>query len=810
MLLNYFIKKLINLKTLMKKITQVFILSLVAFCAFGQENFNLELVAQVENGETGNDVWGYVDTSGVEYAIMGTRTRTKIWSLEDPSNPIERASIPGPAGTWRDIKSFEDHIYVTSDQGAEGLLIIDMSMAPDSITFEYWNPEIEIDGFSETMDKCHNLYIDDGYCYLAGCDVGEGGIIILDLKKDKKLPEIVNVLDSRYSHDVYVQDNKMYTSDIFQGRFNVYDVTDKTDLILLGGAETSRRFTHNAWLSDDGNFLFTTDERPNAWVDAFDISDLNDIQFLDRYQPIETEGTGVIPHNTHYHQGFLVTSWYTDGLVIVDANKPDNLVKVAAYDTELEIPSGFEGCWGAYPFLPSGLILAGDMNHGLFIFRPKRQDGEEGYQRACYLEGMVTDKITGQAVRNATVRILSDNPNEANTELTGGYKTGQVTPGEFMVEFTHPNYNTLTTTATLINGEVTILNVEMENSLLEGTVTDIDGNPLENAGVVIENLSENIRIEATTDENGNWAIGAREDLDYGVYAAQWGFKGASQNINFVNGTTVELMLEEGYEDDFFTDLGWTVSGDASSGEWEIARPNFIFGSGQTTQTSSDIEGDIGSTYYVTGANGGSQGANDIDDGATVLTSQPMDFTGFERIDFSYYLWFVNVGGDSAPNDFVTVSVTNGIETIELTRIDQNGTDWSPLIETFLDNTQMEFNSEMRIIVRAEDVGPGHVVEAGFDSFKAVGFMPTSIIDYTVLGLSVFPNPASEYITLRSDNAWQGEKIITIIDNMGRVMLQNDLTDPEMKIDISQLNSGIYTIQVIGSTRVSETIKFSKL
>ena len=82
----------------------------------------------------------------------------------------------------------------------------------------------------------------------------------------------------------------------FYGLFNVYDVSDKTNPILLNGAETSRRFTHNAWLSDNGKVVFTTDERGNAPVAAYDISDLSDIKFLDEFRPAASIGRGLIPH----------------------------------------------------------------------------------------------------------------------------------------------------------------------------------------------------------------------------------------------------------------------------------------------------------------------------------------------------------------------------------------------------------------------------------------------------------------------------------------------------------------------------------
>lgn len=45
----------------------------LGFTAFSQPNLNLELLANVQVGEAGNDIWGYVDDNGTEYAIMGDR-----------------------------------------------------------------------------------------------------------------------------------------------------------------------------------------------------------------------------------------------------------------------------------------------------------------------------------------------------------------------------------------------------------------------------------------------------------------------------------------------------------------------------------------------------------------------------------------------------------------------------------------------------------------------------------------------------------------------------------------------------------------
>jgi len=796
----------------MKKFTQVILLCLLSIGIFGQENFNLELISNVPNGEEGNDIWGYVDAQGTEYAIMGTFTKTRIWSLEDPANPIERAAIPGPAGVWRDIKSYEDHLYVTSDQGEEGLLIIDMSMAPDSISHTYWKPNLDINGVEQTLGKCHNLYIDttDGYCYLAGCNVGEEGVLILDLKQDKKEPVLAGIMNNNYTHDVYVRDNKMYTSDIFLGSFNVYDVTRKDSLVYLGGALTSRRFAHNAWLSDDGNYLFTTDERANAWVDAFDVSDLNDIQFLDRYRPLETEGTNVIPHNTHYYRGFLVTSWYTDGLVVVDAHKPDNLIKVAAYDTELEFTEDFEGCWGAYPYLPSGLVLASDINHGLFVFQPRTQSGEAGYQRACYLEGRVTDAKSGLAIPNANIEIISNDPNIANTDLAGNYKTGQVTAGEFSVEFSHPLYNSKILTAVIESGEVTILNAELENSELSGVVLDEGGNPIEGAEVLVENLGEQVTERRVTNAEGRWSVNIKENITYIVYAAKWGYKGNSESILFEPGETVELTLERGYEDDFFANLGWVVSSTASSGIWEIAIPPEVSGSGQITQTPMDILDDLGFSYYITGAGAGSQGADDIDNGFTTITSPTMDFTDMDQIEFNYYIRFVNVSGQSEPNDFMTVSLTNGQDTLELTRQDENQRFWSAKYEVLVDSSEIAFNDQMQVIVFAIDQSPGNVVEVGFDAFEAKGIKVTSTNEIVNTGLRAYPNPTHNLITLSCNEVWDGNNKIIVVDNVGRTVHQSRMSGKSKTLNVQHLPAGLYAIQIVGNQKRSETIRFSKL
>ena len=63
-------------------------------------------------------------------------------------------------------------------------------------------------------------------------------------------------------------------------------------------------------------------------------------------------------------------SFYFDGLYMFDCSNPANPTLVGYYDTSTELhQSGvYRGCWGGYPFLPSGNILASDMQTGLWVF----------------------------------------------------------------------------------------------------------------------------------------------------------------------------------------------------------------------------------------------------------------------------------------------------------------------------------------------------------------------------------------------------------------------------------------------------------
>ncbi len=788
-------------------------LSIISVCIQAQPDpnpINTTLLAHIElpGGEDGNDVWGYTDENGLEYAIMGGASHTYIWSLEDYENPIQRAAIEGTTTIWRDMKVWEDHIYVTADNtqqnnNFDGLLIIDMSEAPDNITFEFERETYNVGQGNEQLGSCHNIYIDeDGYAYLAGCNLGEGGVIILDLA-DKDNPAYVGATNDRYSHDVYVKDSIMYTSDVFNGIFSMYDIRDRSNPEFINGAATSFDFTHNAWLSDDGNYLFTTDERANAYVDAFDISDPQDIQKIDSYRPLDTEGRGVIPHNTHYLNGYLVTSWYTDGLKVIDANKPDNLVEVAKYDTWSGQDGDFFGCWGAYPFFPSGKMLASDINSGLYVL-------DIEFIRASYLEGKITNAATGLPIVNSTITILESALNRKTSNPAGNYKTGQAEQGTFPVRIEHPNYEIAMAMATLVSGEVTILDVELNQSILNVNVVDVNGSPIEDAKVYISSDTNNLMNEVSTDASGNATLGVRANETYIFQSAKWGYQGTELVDYFFDGGTdvVTLTLTEGYEDDFFANLGWNIDGDASAGVWFRGIPNATTVSGQTINPGNDSSDDIGEFAFVTGnAPGVTWTQDDIDNGFTTIQSPDMNWTNASIYTITFDSWFYIGGNPNTPlDDSLFVFIGNGTDEILIHTETERSPEWTP--QSFnINETDITFTENMYMRVRASDEREGNIVEAGIDKFKAI----TDIVENTIeidpnWIFTAAPNPFEDQLIIEAIDNEESQLIIT--DLLGRVLINQRYTSSE-SINTKAWNSGMYLVQLRSEDRYSSVTKVIK-
>ncbi|MGB0882765.1 MAG: choice-of-anchor B family protein [Vicingaceae bacterium] len=453
---------------------------------------NLSLVGQLTYGGTElSDIWGHVDATGKEYAIVGKYNGTSIVDVSTPSNPVEVFVSNGANSIWRDLKVWNNHAYIVNETSG-GLKIIDMSSLPSAITAA---DVYQYGGTSYPFNSAHDLYIDEnGFAYIMGADNGVGGAIILDLNNNPKVPVEVGRYNDFYLHDGMVRNDTLWGGAVNDGFFTVIDVTNKANPVTMATHNTPSNFTHNCWISDDGHTLYTTDEKPNAYIASYDVSDLNNIQELDRIQ--SSPGKNVIPHNTFVYGDYLVTSYYRDGVTIHDVSNPSVMVEVGNYDTSpLYVGDGFNGAWGVYPYLPSGVLIVSDIENGLFILNPT-------YSPATFIKGKVTDLATGLPVDGVDVGFVFAQ-DSTNTNVLGNYQIGLPNTGNYNLTFTKPGYqNEVVANVFASGGNTVVVDVVMNPypvAVKEKVVTqNVSIYPLPFKGLLtieIENTAEKLSVE---------------------------------------------------------------------------------------------------------------------------------------------------------------------------------------------------------------------------------------------------------------------------------------------------------------------------
>ncbi|MCH2149119.1 MAG: hypothetical protein MK095_06760 [Phycisphaerales bacterium] len=172
-------------------------------------------------------------------------------------------------------------------------------------------------------------------------------------------------------------------------------------------------------------------------------------------------------------------------------------------------------------------------------------------------------------------------------------------------------------------------------------------------------------------------------------------------------TTVDVVID----DDGETDPGWTVSGDATDGEWNRGIPA---GGGQRGDPPNDADGS-GSCWLTDNVAGNS----DVDGGSTVLTSPVLDASA-SGLSLSYWRWFSNDFGASPDEDgfLVEFNLDGGTtwSVLELVAPDSSEASggWFQANFELDDVPNFEPTNELRIRFTAEDIGNGSVVEAGVD------------------------------------------------------------------------------------------------
>lgn len=778
---------------------------------FSYSQLNMTLQDSVTYTVGVNDICGWVAQDGKEYALVGLHSGVAIVDVD--STPLkEVAFVPTFNNQWKDINTYGHYAYVSAEANV-GILIIDLQYLPDSVETYIWQDSLPTAEGPRPLTRAHTLWTDEhGILYLNGSNLNNGGVIMLDVASSPTDPVFLGYAPSIYSHDCYTRDSIIYSAEIYSGNLSIYDAHDPQNITMLGQVRTPSEFTHNAWLSANSKYMFTTDERPDSYVASYDITDLGNIIELDRWRQAATEGLGNVVHNVYvWEQDWLLVAYYANGTVIVDGSRPDNLVEVGNFDSFQGPDGNYPGVWGTYPWLPSGKILSSDRNSGLYVFEPN-------YVRACFLEGTVVDSITGLPVDNAIVTIESDEiilPQP--TRFDGVFKMGKAIPGQFSYTIKKKGYYSKTLSAEFMNGEVLTPVVELSpvpKYPIMGKVLFSEGGEVPFAKVKLIGSIDG--YELTSDKNGDFFFPAIYNDTYELESGIWGH--TYESIVVIDEPMqLNITLSEGYKDNFDLDLGWTVSGNAINGIWERGTPALqLLSNTWVCSSAGDSPNDSGGLAYTTGLPTSNNVLdNEVSGGTTWLISPPMDLTEAiePKISFDYWLC------EFPPNQYTGLSVwlTNDADTtlLEELRNDTITGSWQSKSYPNLELTGPI--NQVRLMISATDTTSGqsdYILKVHFDNFK-LSQSGLSTKDPYPVGkyFVVYPNPSNgETIYLKQSEGF--EKDVTSIhlyDIQGRLVSRQNVQPGNKIIAIDhQLEGGLYFIQWMTADGASGIEKVSVL
>ena len=378
---------------------------------------NYDLMGRVTleemDAEAGNDCWGWIDsTTGREYAIMGVNNGTSFIDITDSTSPIYLGKLPTATvdSSWRDMKVYNDHVYIVSEAGDHGLQVFNLANLRGIDSEQVFSADYT----DKSFGQAHNIAIneDSGYAYIAGARTK--GIYAFNLSNPLAPKLELEGSQFGYSHDAQIVNYKGPDQDHFgkeiyigsnENKVDIVDVTDKSEPKLISTFLYDHQYTHQAWLTDDhkyallGDELDEVDSNYELKADAKTrtvIIDLSDLEKPSLHHDYEAE-TKAIDHNGYVKGTEFFLASYTAGLRVLDILNIDqksisetgffntfinhndsglpNSTTVKSQDPDGDHSgkkgnsSAFNGAWSVYPFFKSENIIISDINSGLYIVK---------------------------------------------------------------------------------------------------------------------------------------------------------------------------------------------------------------------------------------------------------------------------------------------------------------------------------------------------------------------------------------------------------------------------------------------------------
>ena len=445
-------------------------------------------LADIGGGQA-NDVWGWTDPlTGKEYALLGRSTGTSFVDVSDPEHPVYLGNLPAhsDSSTWRGIKVYANHAFIISEAVGHGMQVFDLTQLRNVVS----PPRT----FTETthyggFGRGHTIAVNEatGFVYVAGSrDTCSGGLHMINVHNPVNPIFAGCVAQDGYTHetecvtyhgpDVAYRGHEICLSSN-EDTLTIVDVTDKGNPVQLSRTGyAGSGYTHQGWLTENHAYFLLDDEldelhnhtptRTFMW----NVSDLNAPAMIGMHDA----PTPAIDHNLYIRGRYAYEGNYRAGLRILDVNSvaAASLSEVAFFDVyPLDDEAAFNGAWSNYPFFPSGIVLVGGIEQGLFVLRPTIPTQAQANMSIALKDSPDPLKMGN----NLTYTISVRNDGLANAT---GVKVTDVLPAGTMLLSTSASQGTCsgTTTVTCALGNMAsgsnataTINVKTTNS---GTITN--------------------------------------------------------------------------------------------------------------------------------------------------------------------------------------------------------------------------------------------------------------------------------------------------------------------------------------------------
>ncbi len=358
--------------------------------------------------------WGWSDSAtGKEYGIIGSTAGTYIVEVTDPTTPVQRDYIPHRQNDciWHEYKTFQNYLYIISDDGGNNSFqIADLSYLPDSVNVIYDSTDIFV--------HAHTLFIDKDKLYVGSVNTlnNFSSMNVYSLSNPLQ-PTLLRRLDQDYPfinhvHDMFVVNDTVYASCGYDGLYIFRFDTLANQFLLLGSlGDGFNIYNHSTVLSPDHKILYMCEEVPDGRpVKIINVSDINNPVLVNTF----FSNAGATPHNPIVKDNMLIIAYYQDGVYYYDITNPQTPVLAGYFDTYPTNPTGsylfpaYAGAWSAYADLPSGTLLTGDMQFGLFCLDVSGVTGinEQMSEGLKIYPNPATNQIKIHGVNNSIVELL--------------------------------------------------------------------------------------------------------------------------------------------------------------------------------------------------------------------------------------------------------------------------------------------------------------------------------------------------------------------------------------------------------------------